>query len=77
MLLLLALRYRAVRPAAAAFVPSVLVALIVLAGLATIGAPANLLHVMSLVMVMGIGVDYGIFCVDSARWREDFSARHS
>jgi len=73
-LLLLALRYRAVRPVAAAFVPSVLVTLIVLAVLATIGAPANLLHVMSLVMVMGIGVDYGIFCVDSAGWNEDFGA---
>jgi predicted exporter len=73
-LLLLVLRYRAVRPVVAAFVPSVLVALIVLAVLAAIGAPANLLHVMSLVMVMGIGVDYGIFCVDSARWREDFGA---
>jgi len=73
-LLLLAVRYRAMRPVLAAFVPSVLVTLIVLAVLATIGAPANLLHVMSLVMVMGIGVDYGIFCVDSARWREDFGA---
>ncbi|MBW2664899.1 MAG: hypothetical protein JRE13_01300, partial [Deltaproteobacteria bacterium] len=73
-LLLLALRYRAVRPVLAAFVPSVLVTLIVLAVLAMIGTPANLLHVMSLVMVMGIGVDYGIFCVDSARWRNDFGA---
>jgi predicted exporter len=73
-LLLLALRYRAVRPVLAAFVPSVLVTLIVLAVLATIGTPANLLHVMSLVMVMGIGVDYGIFCVDSARWHKDFGA---
>jgi predicted exporter len=73
-LLLLAVRYRAMRPVIAAFVPSVLVTLIVLAVLATIGAPVNLLHVMSLVMVMGIGVDYGIFCVDSARWREDFGA---
>jgi predicted exporter len=71
-LLLLAVRYRAVRPVLAAFLPSVLVTLIVLAVLASIRAPANLLHVMSLVMVMGIGVDYGIFCVDSARWRKDF-----
>jgi predicted exporter len=27
---------------------------------------------MSLVMVMGMGVDYGIFCVDSVRSRERF-----
>ena len=32
----------------------------------------NLLHVMSLIMVMGMGVDYGIFIVDSADRREDF-----
>jgi predicted exporter len=73
-LLLLALRYRAVRPVVAAFAPSVLVAFFVLAVLAATRAPTNLLHVMSLVMVMGIGVDYGIFCVDSARSRRDFGA---
>jgi predicted exporter len=70
--LLLLLRYRAWRPVLAAFLPSVLVALIVLTALAWLGEPANLLHVMSLVMVMGMGVDYGIFCVDSVRSRERF-----
>lgn len=73
-LLLLTLRYRAWRPVFAAFVPSALVALVVLAVLALLREPANLLHVMSLVMVMGMGVDYGIFCVDSVGRGEDFGA---
>ncbi len=73
-LLLLALRYRAWRPVLAAFVPSALVALVVLAMLAGLREPANLLHVMSLVMVIGMGVDYGIFCVDSAGRGEEFGA---
>lgn len=63
---LLALRYRAWRPVLAAFLPSVLVAVLVLAALSALGVQANLLHVMSLIMVMGMGVDYGVFLVDSA-----------
>jgi predicted exporter len=66
-LLLLGLRYRAVRPVLAAFLPSLTVALLLLALLAVMGVEANLVHVMSLVMVMGMGVDYGVFLVDSAR----------
>ena len=73
-ILLLALRYRAWRPIVAAFLPSALVAVIVLAILALAGVRANLLHVMSLIMVMGIGVDYGVFLVDGARRQEAFGA---
>jgi len=69
---LLFLRYRAWRPVVASFLPSALVAVLVLATLSLAGAPVNLLHVMSLIMVMGMGVDYGIFLVDSANRREDF-----
>ena len=68
---LLALRYRAWRPVFAAFLPSMLVASIVLAVGVGLGEPANLFTVMSLVMVMGMGVDYGIFCVDSIGRREE------
>lgn len=63
---LLGLRYRAWRPALAAFLPSALVAALVLGALALLGERIHLFHVMSLVMVLGMGVDYGIFCVDSA-----------
>jgi len=64
--LLLLLRYRAWRPALTAFLPSALVALLLLGLLAGFGVSANLFHVMSLCLVMGMGVDYGIFLVDSA-----------
>jgi predicted exporter len=64
--LVLALRYRRWRPALAAFLPSLLVAVVVLAGFAAFGVGINLLHVTSLILVMGMGVDYGIFIVDSA-----------
>jgi len=66
-LALLALRYRAWRPVVAAALPAALVAMSVLALLAATGTPVNLLHVMALIMVTGMGVDYGIFLVDAAR----------
>src|SRR5215468_3430905 len=65
---------RAWLPPLAACIPSVLVAVIVLALLAALREPVNLLHVMSLTMVMGMAVDYGIFCIDSIRRHEDFGA---
>ncbi len=64
--LVLAVRYRAWRPALAAFLPSVTAAILVLATLSLLGVQANLMHAMSLIMVMGMGVDYGVFLVDSA-----------
>ncbi len=73
-ILVLGVRYRRWRPALAAFLPSLLVAGTTLAGFAAIGAPINLLHVTSLVLVMGIGVDYGIFIVDSAGDRAHLEA---
>lgn len=73
-LVLLALRYRAWRATLAAFLPSAVVALLLLGGLALSGTRTNLMHVMSLVMVMGMGVDYGVFLVDSARARGEVGA---
>jgi predicted exporter len=67
-------RYRRWRPALAAFLPSLLVACVTLAGFAALGVPINLLHVTSLVLVMGMGVDYGIFIVDSAGDRAHLEA---
>jgi len=63
---LLLLRYRRLRPAIAAFFPSVLVSLILLGSFAAFGVETNLLHVVGLVMVLGMGVDYGVFVVDTA-----------
>lgn len=72
--LALLVRYRRLRPALAAFLPSGLVALLLLEGFALTGTGTNLFHVMSLVMVMGMGVDYGVFVVDGARSRDGLRA---
>lgn len=58
-------RYRAWRPALASLLPSLLVVLALLGGFAAFGVETNLLHVIALMMVMGMGVDYGIFLVDT------------
>jgi predicted exporter len=71
---ILALRYRRWRPVLAAFLPSVIVAALLLAFLALLDVRANLFHAMSLIMLMGMGVDYGIFLVDSASDRESLGA---
>jgi predicted exporter len=68
---LLLAHYRNARHAAAAFLPSLLVPIIVLSLLALFGVQANLLHAVSLLLVMGMGVDYGIFIVDSALHEEE------
>jgi predicted exporter len=68
---LLLLRYRRLRPALAAFFPSLLVMLILLGSFAWLRVETSLLHVVGLVMVLGMGVDYGVFVVDSARHPEE------
>jgi predicted exporter len=72
--LILLVRYRNWRRALVAFAPSVIVAIVLLSILAISGVRANLLHAMSLIMVMGMGVDYGVFLVDSAGDREALGA---
>jgi predicted exporter len=71
---LLLLRYRNLRAAFAAFLPSTVVTLAMLGAFAAFGIPLNLLHAMSLVLVTGQGSDYGIFVVDSADRARDFRA---
>ncbi|HTO06238.1 MAG TPA: MMPL family transporter [Myxococcota bacterium] len=73
-LLILVARYRDWRRATAAFLPSLLVPVIVLASYALFGVEANLMHAVSLLIVMGMGVDYGIFIVDSAEEGTEFGA---
>ena len=68
--LLLVVRYREWRAATAAFLPALLVPVVILSGFALAGVETHLLHAVSLLMVMGMGVDYGIFIVDSARGEE-------
>jgi predicted exporter len=65
-LALLLLYYRALRPALAAALPPVLVACLLAAIAAATGTPVHILHVFGLVLVMGMGGDYGIFVCDAA-----------
>jgi len=70
----LMLRYRRARPALAALLPSLLVVAVLLASFAALSVEMNLLHVIALMMIMGMGVDYGVFLVDSVDDAEGFSA---
>jgi predicted exporter len=63
--LLVLLRYRDLRLALAAFLPAVLAAATALGGLALAGFSANLMHVTALLLVLSMGVDYGVFMVES------------
>jgi predicted exporter len=71
---ILLLRYRNLRRALAAFLPSILSALVVLSSFAATGHEVNLLHVVSLLVVMGMGVDFGIYLVDSVESHRAFGA---
>jgi predicted exporter len=73
-LVILVARYRDWRRASAAFLPSLLVPVIVLSTYALLGIEANLMHAVSLLIVMGMGVDYGIFIVDAAEDGSEFGA---
>jgi predicted exporter len=62
---LLYLRYRRLRPTLATILPAVLAAALTLAVLALLGIAVNLLHLLGLLLVLSIGVDYAIFLVTS------------
>ena len=64
-LLVLHVRYRAWRRTAAALLPAVVAAAATLGALGAAGVPANLLHVLSLLIVLSIGVDYGVFLAEA------------
>jgi predicted exporter len=65
-LLLLALRYRDLRKTLAAFLPSVLGAVLTLAFLSALGHGIDLVALAALLMVISMGVDYGVFLVDAS-----------
>ncbi|MBL9079720.1 MAG: hypothetical protein JNL08_19620 [Planctomycetes bacterium] len=62
--LVVALRQRAVRPTLVALVPPLVAATGTAATLALCGQPLNLMSLMALLMVVSMGDDYGIFLVD-------------
>ncbi|MBX3274229.1 MAG: MMPL family transporter [Sandaracinaceae bacterium] len=63
--LLVLARYRALGLALAAFLPAVLAAASALGLVVLAGFPVNLLHVVGLLLVLSMGVDYGVFMVES------------
>ncbi len=67
--LLVLVRYRNLRTAAAAFVPALLAAGGALSILAWSGKPLTMLHLVSCLLVLSMGVDYGVFLAES-RGRE-------
>lgn len=60
----LRVRYRSSRVALAAFVPALLAALCTIGTLSWCGIPLNVLHVVGLVLVLSMGVDFGIFVAE-------------
>ncbi len=66
--------YRDPRKALAAGVPAVLAAATTLAVLALFGVETNLLHLVSLLLVLSIGEDYAIFLVASVESRAELEA---
>jgi len=62
---MLMIRYRRLRVAVAAFVPALLAAGTTAAILALLGTPINLMHLVSLLLVLSMGVDYGVFLAES------------
>ena len=62
------IRYRRWRHALGALLPALLAVLATLGILGLIGVEANLIHVLSLLIIISVGIDYGVFlveCVDA------------
>jgi len=64
-LLILLVRYRNIRRAILAFLPPGMAALTTLGLFGLVGAPVSIVSAISLIVVLGMGVDYGIFAVDA------------
>lgn len=62
---LLAVRYRSARIALAALTPAVLGVFVALGVLALVGTELQLLHLVACMLVLSMGVDYGVFAAES------------
>ncbi len=63
---LLAIRYRGVRSATAALLPAVLACVATVIVLSAARVALTILHIMALLLVVSLGVDFGIFFVEKA-----------
>ncbi len=59
-------RYRRVGPALSAYVPACIAAATTLAILGLMGGPVHILHLVSLLLVLSMGVDYGVFLTEAS-----------
>jgi predicted exporter len=73
---LVALRHRALRPVLAACAPALLAAAGTVASLALLGVELNFLSLVALLMIVSMGVDYGVFLVEAGGEREALDATH-
>ncbi len=73
-LLLLLARYRSPRKVVVAVAPAILACVAAVGAMVAMGISLNILHVMSLLLVVSLGVDFGIFFVDTTSSLEE-SAR--
>ena len=71
---LLLARYRSARKSVIALAPGILACVATVGTLIAAGVPLTILHVMSLLLVVSMGVDFGIFLVDTTDTLEE-SAR--
>ncbi len=65
-LVLVALRHRRLRPTIAAYVPAVLAGGSTIATLALCGVELNMLSLVALLLVVGLGVDYGVLLAETS-----------
>ena len=68
------IRHRQLRPALAAFTPALLAAATALAVLVLLGHAITLLHVVALLLVLSMGVDYGVFLTESREHPREVAA---
>jgi predicted exporter len=76
-LAMIALRYRAAGPTLAAFMPALLAGSTTLSVLVLAGVQLNLLHVVSLLLVQSMGVDYGVFLAETVSRPGDRAERRT
>ncbi len=72
--LIVFVRYRRLRPTLAAVVPAVAAAVATLCVLALCNVELNLLHVIATLLVLGLGVDYGVFLVEAAEYDHELGS---
>jgi predicted exporter len=73
-LFVLVIRYRALMRGLLAFLPPALSALGTFGLFGLLGIPVNVVSAVSLLVVLGMGVDYGIFSVDASAHRDRLGA---